>query len=164
MIISKNGEKYKKTLTDHEYPPKKLPTFLRQALAFNDRTAVTNGTAKTIRQINLTPGVWLISGEIVYVSGHANTVFSLTQAAVSLINNTMPDNNVFGAPTTEYLGAVRWGAVTPGNGNVGPSAQISPYIVSISANTTLYLVARTSFSGSSAAAAACGFISAVKLD
>jgi hypothetical protein len=103
-------------------------------------TSLTTTTAKTVTSISLTPGEWDVTGTVGFlIGGNAIQVV----AAISTTNNTLPSEPWTGGYS--QLGFVS-GAVS--NQNV----PIAPVTLVLTSTTTVYLIARCTFSSSTATA------------
>ena len=89
-----------------------------------------SNTAQNLTSITLTPGSWLVYGNIMF-SGYTTTIFC--QCGLSTVTNSMPD--------------VSLTAIVNGSGanSYGVSAPSQPITVSVT--TTIYLVGLLSFTG-----------------
>lgn len=106
------------------------------ALALVSATPLVTATPKTVASVTLTPGQWEISGSI-YFTTAAGT--SVTQTAISLSPTTNTIDFTIGRWSWHTFGAIVPGAITAMSENVPPTK------VSISTNTTFFLVAQSTF-------------------
>jgi hypothetical protein len=111
--------------------------------------ALTTGTALTIISVSLTAGDWDVSGTLSYAYA-ATTVAQTLVADISLTNNTLDG-------TLGRLNSFNFGSagIVPNGGFTMNSPTVR---LSLSATTTVYLVAQTTFTTSTATAT--GFIRA----
>lgn len=108
-------------------------------LASGSSTSLTTNTAKTITSISLTAGDWDVSG-VIYFQQQAGTTSTYLIATLTTTNN--------GDPVTDGR-AVSFPGVA---GNVADwGIPVGPFRFSLASTTTIYLSAKTGFSGGTSA-------------
>jgi len=111
------------------------------SLASGSAVSLTTATAKTVTSISLTPGDWDVHGVVVSFPA-GSTVVTLAAASISTTNNALTAlgsegvNYIAGGTPTSTLYSLPTGTVR----------------ISLSATTTVYLVAQLNFSVSTATA------------
>ncbi len=111
--------------------------------------SLTTATAANAGSINLTPGTWDIRGQIYYGSLGASTICSLSRSSISSTSATVDFTNMSGGASS--------------GAGLDFSNQVSRR-VTITANTTYYLVAFLVFSVSTAAVTAGnGYLTATRV-
>jgi hypothetical protein len=133
---------------------------LIQSRARSSSTPLTTNVAANVLStaLTITAGTWLISGSIGFEVGGSTSVSQLS-AAVSLTSGTMPANDTGSKPTSGEIFIFGYsGAMVPG---ADPTTQIPSYTVTVSSSTTLYLVARSTFTVSTNNA--YGYLQAVRI-
>lgn len=107
--------------------------------AISSAVSLTNNVAANITSITLTPGVWTVTGRVIFAPAGTTTI-QLLEEGISLTSATMPSS------TTPTIGEsiIRFGltSFTTGGIQVLP---VSPVIQNVSTNTTVYLVALANF-------------------
>lgn len=117
--------------------------YVESVIAAGSAVALVTGTAKTITSITLTAGDWDVSimGYILPAGGT-----STSQAIVSLSSVT----NTFNATPGRFCGLILTAGTFTGGNEIG--LPLPPYRISLSATTTLYFVAQSTFTVSTSAA------------
>lgn len=111
-------------------------------------TALVSGTPKTVTSIVLTPGDWDVSGTVGILP--AGTTTSTGQAGgINLTTNVLP--------VTPGAGALHYSWHTTPAG-LGTTFSVGMTRISVAVNTTVYLIAQSTFAVSTSAA--CGFLRA----
>jgi hypothetical protein len=133
--------------------------YVRAALGYQSASvvsgsavAITTNTSKTVTSITLTPGTWDISAAG-YFSGAGSTTVTATTVSISEVTDTL--DTTVGRFTSLYHG----GGTPLGSANL--SAFPGPVRVTITANTTYYLVVQATFGVDTMAA--FGMISAKRI-
>lgn len=111
---------------------------ISSSVAIGSATSLTTATAKTITSITLTPGDWMVSGNIGYIAA-AGTTPTLLISSISSTNNThatSPNGGAF-AQHQAPLGTASTNVLT-----------LSPVRINITTTTIYYLVASATFIGS----------------
>lgn len=128
--------------------------FISSIVLSGSAVSLVSSTAKTVTSISLTAGDWDVQGEVFFTGG-ATTQFTQLSGAISITNNTLPTipstngsfhgnrGTVDNASTT-----TRWIVGT----NSVSSVSLSPNRQSLSATTTIYLIALATFTVSTASA------------
>lgn len=111
--------------------------YIESILITGSATSLTTATAKTVTSISLTAGDWDVSGEVYFNS--AGTT-SITILASSISETTNTDDSTAGR-FIQFLTntAIVAGAATHGHAPLGLVRK------SLSATTTIYLIARANF-------------------
>lgn len=131
---------------------------IRASLAASSATSITTATPKTIVSITLTAGDWNLSGAVDHIPGGATT-YTLFIAAISLTTNTLPAADTTANPIAgEITITEAQASAITGNDRCIP---LPSYQVSLSGNTTFYLVTRADFAISTDTA--CGYIEARRM-
>lgn len=116
--------------------------YISSSVPVASAVTLTTGIGKTITSITLTAGDWDVSGMVVF-SPSTTSNASYFFAGISTTNNTIPvagnENNVSGATNTG-------GAGTFGAG-IGLMPAVGPTRLSLSGNTSVYLVGQSGFTG-----------------
>jgi hypothetical protein len=125
-----------------------------EQLAVSQTTAVSLTTAVTanIATLALTPGDWSVSGVVIFAEA-TNTIPTMLAAAVATVSGTLPTAAQVAAGTgnmTQYALAFTKG--------VNQTMQAGVCRINVSANTNIFLVAQSTFSGGTLTAT--GYISA----
>jgi hypothetical protein len=108
--------------------------------------SLTNATAKTVTSISLTAGDWDIVGTL-YFNGGATTTVAFVVASISTTTDSLDTTN--GA----RHGLTYYGSGAPFGSAFGYVSQIvGPDRITLSATTTVYLVAQANFATSTCAA------------
>ncbi len=115
------------------------------SLARASATGLTTGTAKTVTSVSLTAGDWDIGGAVAFTPAATTSVTSY-EGAVSLTTNTLPATTAIAVPNAngELWMLQRMAAMVPGSGNDSVIA-IPTHRISLSATTTVYLIASATF-------------------
>lgn len=124
---------------------------ITSSVAIGSATSLTTATDKTITSISLTPGDWMVSGNIGFIAA-ATTVPTKLTASISATNNTQaisPNDGGF-AQIQATLGTASTNVLTT-----------SPMRINITSTTTYYLVGTATFTVSTLTA--YGSISARRL-
>jgi hypothetical protein len=130
------------------------------SLVRSSATSLTNATAKTVTSISLTAGDWEVYGGLAFNSG-ATTSITETGGAFSLTTNAVPSADVVMVPTSnEIRNSTNYAAFVPGSG-ADVTVTMPTYRVSLSATTTIFLVAKSNFTVSTLAG--YGYIQARRL-
>ena len=116
--------------------------YVASVVPLGSAVALTTTTARTVTSISLTAGDWDVSA-LGYVAPAATTNVTQVGASISGTTNTL-DLTVGRAAFTSFP------AFVPGA--VGLATTIPPHRMSLSATTTVFLVAQATFSGSTASA------------
>lgn len=111
-------------------------------------TALVTATPKTVISVELTPGVWSVSGKVAFVlTGATQTEAS---AGIHTVTNVLPTDN------SVVFSGIQTTTATTTNG-----ISVAPKTVAVTENTTIYLVASSTFSAGTEAA--FGQIKAVRV-
>lgn len=103
--------------------------------------SLSTGTGKNVTSISLTAGDWDVSGQVDFVL--AGVTATLFQSGISLATNTLPSQaGGSGLGTDPLVGVPLLTTVLSATYAQG----ISPVRISLSATTTVYLVAQAAFS------------------
>lgn len=117
---------------------------ISSTVASASAVALTTATSANVTSISLTAGDWDVSGVVIHKFA-ATTTTTLMQIGISTTSATLPTATT-GA--TDY-NVLRQASSAPG----GDTAQlIGPHRISLSATTTVYLVANDTFATSTDAA------------
>ena len=108
---------------------------ISSTVAIGSAVSLTTATAKTITSITLSPGDWMVSGNIGFIAA-AGTLPTLLTASISSTNNTQATSPNGGA--FNQLGL----AFTAASTNVLP---LAPTRINITTQTTYYLVGTATF-------------------
>lgn len=98
-------------------------------------TGYVTATAKNVTSISLTPGEWDVFGSVINVPAGA-TVTTFWEAGISIVSNTLPALELMAFNSLQLPAGQSYGAAVPS------------IRVSLSATTTIYLVALMSFTTS----------------
>lgn len=124
---------------------------IRSAVGAGSAVSLTTNTAANVTSISLTPGIWDINGALSF-SANATTNTTEVLISVSAVSATVDGNYGDASFVFDTLnGIVRF----------APSIYVPQFRVSLSATTTYYLVARSTFTVSSTVV--YGRISAVRV-
>lgn len=123
--------------------------YVTASLASGSATSITNNTAKTVTSISLTAGDWDVTGIVAYAFNGTSTVTEV-DADISLVNNTY-DSTLGRWATSVFASGTTLGGLSP-------AVTIPGVRLSLSATTTVYLIAFSSFGVSTGSA--FGIISA----
>lgn len=118
---------------------------ISSTLAIGSATSLTTATAKTVTSINLTPGRWMLWGNIGFIAAGTPTIL---EGSISTTNNTQATSPNGGAYFREQ------GTFAAGSTNIVPTGGTE---LNITSNTTVYLVATGTFSST---CTAYGFLGA----
>jgi hypothetical protein len=118
-------------------------------VAVGSAVSLTTNTVANVTSISLTAGDWDVSGQVAFSFG-ASTSYTSLIGAINTTSATQPDANLIASPRYRVEGS----AVAPGA--VEMSIPTGTGRLSLSATTTVYLVARATFTVSTMAA--YGFI------
>ena len=125
-----------------------LGEYTTAAVATGSAVSLTTGTAATVTSLSLSAGDYEVSGIIAFKPG-ATTSITVMGAAISQTTNAVPATIAQGA-SGEMLVQIARAAFVPGANDT--CVQVSPIRISLSATTTIYLVAKSTFTVSTLAA------------
>jgi hypothetical protein len=108
---------------------------ITSSVAIGSATSLTTATAKTITSISLTPGDWMVSGNIGFIAA-SGTLPTILTASVSSTDNTQATSPNGGGFTQFQL------SFSAASTNVLP---LTPTRINITSTTTYYLVATATF-------------------
>lgn len=127
------------TTTNDDAAAGKVGEYLTANLASGSATSLSTSTAKTIISISLTAGDWDVWGIVNYTAAGTTAIVTL-QASVSQVADTR-DVTIDHLVSTAYANAYVIGAAST-------SVSMPPVRVSLSATTTVYLIAFATFNTS----------------
>ncbi len=131
------------TATNDSASAGKIGEYVSASLAAGSATPLTTATAKTVTSISLTAGDWDVKG-IIGFSVATSTTVTTVYTSISQTNNTLSgsdfDNTSLASASTLITGAATFRQPTPVTR------------VSLSATTTIYLVAYSTFATSTMSA------------
>jgi hypothetical protein len=122
----------------------KLGEYVESTLVQASAVALVTNTAKTVTSITLTPGDWDLGG-MVYILPAATTSFTVVLGCTNTTTNVL-------SATNDTQAVLRFAAIAPGT-NQTWNLLVPVRRVSISSNTTYYLIAYATFTVSTATAA-----------
>ena len=129
--------------------------FVNASVLSGAPVSLTTGIAANVTSISLTAGDWDVNGTV-NTSPGASTTTSYAGGAITTVSATWPG---LGGTGTGAAGASAWSSgVNTVAGNPAPSAVVPTTRISLSATTTIYLVAISNFAASTNGA--YGFIRA----
>jgi hypothetical protein len=109
--------------------------------------ALTTNTIANLTSIVLTPGIWNVTGCVIFTSTNAATAPTVTSAALSTANNTIPATD-----STAYAKRLmNPGAVASGTDYDTLNLGVNRVVVTPGTTTTIYLNARSTFSNTASA-------------
>jgi hypothetical protein len=116
--------------------------FVNSVLAVGSAVSLTSGTSKSVTSISLTAGDWDVRGQVDYRAGATTSITILTQG-ISQTDNTLGGQDTY----SKYVMA----AVIPTASNdIG--VPVRPFRISLSSQTTIYLVSNATFTSSTLSA------------
>lgn len=118
----------------------KVGEFISSTVASGSAVSLTTGTPANVTSISLTAGDWDVRGVVYYKQGAATTV-TYTYASISSVSATVAG-----------LDGSTVGTVGAGGNAVDWAVSVPSFRVSVSATTTIYLVAQSGFAVSTSAA------------
>jgi hypothetical protein len=124
--------------------------YISSVILTGSAVSLVNATAKTITSITLTPGDWDITANMITKPASGTTTTSIN-AGISLTNNTFGTLGSDAEPTTAIQGIATPATVTD-------ALPVSTARMTVSVNTTVYLIASVTFAVSTMAA--FGYIAA----
>lgn len=116
--------------------------YVESSLALGSATALTTSTPKTVTSISLTAGDWQVCGNLA-LTQNGSTVLTVWAGGISLTNNTLPTSPNGGAYFNSY---------PPSTAGLNPAHPVGCMRQSLSATTTVYLVAQATFATSTSSA------------
>lgn len=122
---------------------------LTSTVLYASGISMTSNTQTTVTSITLTPGCWLVTGNIFYESASFVPAITFAQASLSLTTNTLDDP------------AYRSAASDSPELSIQAGLSVSPRYFSVSTNTTIYIVGIVVFGTSTVSA--CGYIQATRI-
>jgi hypothetical protein len=134
------------TATNDSAAAGKVGEYIESVIASGSAVSLVTATAKTVTSISLTAGDWDVSANCGFTGGATTQVTYMT-ASVSTTTNTLDQTN--GRQNNIYSNAAAVFNATAGG---LPALPIQSLRFSLSATTTIYLVAQTSFTTSTASA------------
>lgn len=138
------------TTTNNNAQAGSIGEVISSTVAVGSPVALTTATAADVTSISLTAGDWDVSGSVGFLS-EATTSITKYGGAVNSVSATFPAIGLATPISTVQTPAVVWGVTT--NFSPIPTGRIS-----LSATTTIYLIARATFTV--AALSAFGYIMA----
>lgn len=105
-------------------------------IASGSSVSLTNNTAANVTSISLTAGDWEVSGNVAFTAAGTTTA-TVFQGAISTTSATIPTSP--GAGALEILG------VSVGAGSTEPTFAVGVTRITLTATTTVYLVAQCTF-------------------
>jgi len=114
-------------------------TYVHGEVATGSATSLSTGTAKNVTTISLTPGTWEVEGNVNFNLGTASQ--TAASAGISTTTATLPTDG------TEVANGLQTTTTTCINGITIPRKRI----VVTTNPTTVYLIAKATFSGTEAA-------------
>lgn len=127
------------TATNDSASAGNIGEYISSTIATANKIALTTATTANITNISLTAGDWDVTGQVDYVTGGATVIATMQQGA-STTSATLGAQDTY---STVNLGAT----ITSDPGNPTPITRFS-----LSATTTVYLVANSQFSVSTLSA------------
>ncbi len=115
--------------------PGELGEYISSIVTSANSLSLSTGTAKTITSINLTAGDWDITGVVDYTFA-ASTSYTMLQQGSNNATNTMGGQDTYSLYETS--------AIVP-TATVDPAFVIPTVRYSLGGNTTIYLVAKATF-------------------
>jgi len=143
-----NGSQIAGTATNDNASAGNIGEYISSNIAIGSAVSLVSATSKTITSISLTAGDWDISA-VLNCNPAVGTTTSVAIGAISIVNNTLPTQGV-ATPLTVICGA--------SGASLGQAFPIGPGRQSLSATTTIYLIANVTFAVSTMTA--YGFIAA----
>jgi hypothetical protein len=124
------------TTTNDNAAAGSIGEYVESNIASGSATALTSATAKTVTSISLTAGDWDVAASIAF-TGAGGVSITFVEGSISLVTNTVDQ-------TVGRNMQINQNANVPGN---APSHQfaVGPVRLSLSATTTVYLVANSNF-------------------
>ncbi len=131
------GDQLLATTTNDAATSGNVGEYLSNSVLVGSAPAITTGVASTICQLTITAGDWNVWGELYYTLGATTTV----TAYGAWINTTT--NSIAGVPLGGWY-SINCASVTP-NSTIFGGGTAGPIRVSLSGNTTYFLVAQMTF-------------------
>jgi len=130
-------------------PASYVGEILTSTVLYASKINLTSNTDTTITSITLTPGCWMVAGNVFVESASVVPAITYAQASLSLFTNQLDDP------------AYRSGASDSPELSIQAGLAVSPRYFSVATNTTVYLIGLAVFSVSTIGA--CGYIQAVRV-
>jgi hypothetical protein len=130
--------------------------YIESRISSASPVALTNNTVVNVTTLSLTAGDWQVQGNLGFLGTGttANLVVGYAGGGTSLTSVTLPANDY----------GMNWiGTNTAGTWNFNPNYSIPAQRVTLTATTTIYLVAKAGFSGASTGLSAYGGFSARRM-